>query len=332
MSVKIFCCLLLVCLFFRGSAFAQQGLLAATFNTFDDGLQGDGFDGIVRTLALQSDGDLIVGGDYLYFNGISLSYLSRLKPDGTVDASFNLGSGFNGKVYGTLIQPDGKIIVGGSFTGYNGTVVGRLIRLNNNGSRDASFSTGLGVTDNIVYATAQQSDGKTIVVGSFTKYNTTNTNRVVRILPDGSLDLTFAIGSGASRLVGEVKVQTDGKIILAGFFDTFNGVVCNKIIRLNPDGSIDTSFITGTGFNHNTTASFLQVDGKILLGGVFTAYNGMIANRIIRLNSNGSVDLSFVSGNGFSSGGVNVIKVASNGSIMVGGALVKNIMVQMSIG
>jgi hypothetical protein len=57
-----------------------------TFNTADDGLQGDGFDDIVRTVALQSDGDLIVGGEFLNFNGISTPYLSRLKPDGTVDA------------------------------------------------------------------------------------------------------------------------------------------------------------------------------------------------------------------------------------------------------
>jgi uncharacterized delta-60 repeat protein len=268
MNAKLRCYLLLICFLFLGSIMAQQGVLDVTFKTVDDGLQGDGFDNIVRTVALQADGDLIVGGDYLYFTGISLSYLSRLKPDGTVDASFNLGSGFNGKVYSTLIQPDGKIIVGGSFTSYNGIAVGRLIRLNSNGSRDASFSTGLGVTNNFVCAKAQQSDGKNIVVGSFTKYNTTTANRVVRILPDGSPDPTFAIGSGAGGLVGEVKVQTGGKIILAGSFGTFNGVVCNKIIRLNINGSIDTSFITGTGFNDHTTALFLQADGKILLGGV----------------------------------------------------------------
>ena len=268
MNAKLRCYLLLICFLFLGSIMAQQGVLDVTFKTVDDGLQGDSFDNIVRAVALQADGDLIVGGDYLYFTGISLSYLSRLKPDGKVDASFNLGSGFNGKVYSTLIQPDGKIIVGGSFTSYNGIAVGRLIRLNSNGSRDATFNTGLGLTNNIVYATVQQSDGKTIVVGSFTKYNTTNMNRVVRILPDGSPDPTFAIGSGASGLVGEVKVQTGGEIILAGSFDTFNGVVCNKIIRLNINGIIDTSFITGTSFNDHTTALFLQADGKILLGGV----------------------------------------------------------------
>ena len=320
MNVNISCCLLLVCLFFQENTMAQQGSLDATFNTFDDGLQGDGFDGIVRAIALQPDGDLIVGGDYLYFNGVSLPYLTRLKPDGTIDALFNLGSSVDGKVYTTVLQANGKIIIGGSFTAYNGTAVGRLIRLNSNGSLDTSFNTNLGFTNSIVYATAQQTDGKIIVVGSFTKFNTTTTNRVVRLLADGSLDPTFTVGSGASGLVGEVKIQADGKIILGGSFVSFNGVVCNRIIRLNTNGSIDDSFITGSGFSGNITALALQVDGKILIGGTFTDYNGVTANNIVRLNSNGSVDLSFISGTGFSNGAVNVIKVASNGSIMVGGS------------
>jgi uncharacterized delta-60 repeat protein len=320
MAIKISYFLLFWCLFFQGNIFGQQGLLDTTFNTVDDGLQGDGFDGAVRTVALQSDGKLIVGGDYLYFNGIALPYLSRLKPDGMVDTSFNLGSGFNGKVYSTLIQTDGKIIVGGSFTNYNGTAIGRLIRLNSNGSLDTTFNTGLGVTNSIVYSVAQQADGKTIAVGSFTKYNITNINRVVRILTDGSIDPTFVIGTGASGLVAEVKVQTDGKIIIVGSFDSFNGVMCNKIIRLNTNGSIDTSFVTGSGFNDNISALAIQSNGRILLGGVFTTYNGMSANRIVRLNASGSVDVSFTSGTGFSNSGVNVIKVVANGSIMVGGS------------
>jgi hypothetical protein len=91
---------------FSGSMMAQQGVLDTTFNTADDGLQGDGFDDIVRTVALLMG---ILCRRFLNFNGISTPYLSRLKPDGTVDASFNLGSGPNGKVYCSLIQPDGKI-------------------------------------------------------------------------------------------------------------------------------------------------------------------------------------------------------------------------------
>ncbi|MEZ7505827.1 T9SS sorting signal type C domain-containing protein [Flavobacterium sp. Arc2] len=323
MNAKLRCYLLLICLLFSGSIMAQQGMLDTTFNTADDGFQGDGFDNTVRAVALQPDGDLIVGGEYLYFNGISLPYLTRLKPDGTVDASFNLGSSVDGKVYSTLLQDNGKIIIGGSFTHFNGTAVGRLVRLNSNGSLDTSFNTGLGFTSSIVYATAQQADGKIIVVGSFTKFNTTTTNRVARLLADGSLDPTFTIGSGAGGLVNELKVQADGKIIVVGWFTTFNGLPYNKIVRLNANGSIDTSFATGSGFDENVTALAIQADGKILVGGVFTMYNGITANRIVRLNVDGSLDATFASGTGFSDNGVNVIKVVSNGDIMVGGSFSK---------
>jgi uncharacterized delta-60 repeat protein len=165
----------------------------------------------------------------------------------------------------------------------------------------------------------QQADGKTILVGSFTKYNTTPVNRVVRILQDETIDPTFLIGTGPNGLAGEVKVQADGKIIVAGSFTTFNGFPCNKIVRLNTNDSIDASFTTGSGFDDNVTALSIQADGKILTGGIFTMNKGIAANRIVRLNLDGSSDAFFVSGTGFSNGAVNVIKVTSSGSIMVGG-------------
>jgi uncharacterized delta-60 repeat protein len=323
MKEKLNTSIIIMCFLIVGNLNAQQGINDITFNSFDDGLQGDGFDAVVRTVTLQSDGNLIVGGDFLNFNGASMRYLSRLKPDGTADPSFNLGSGLDGKVYTSILQPDGKIILGGSFTSFNGANAGRLIRLNNNGTRDATFNTTTGVSSSIVYAAALQADGKVVIVGSFSKYNTTTVNRVARILNDGNLDPTFMIGSGPNGLVGEVKIQNDGKIIVAGSFDTFNGVSCNRIVRLNTDGSIDNSFVNGIGFNGNVTALALQLDGNILVGGVFTSYNGTTANRIVRLNSSGIVDGSFISGTGFSDDGVNVIKVAANGSIMVGGSFTK---------
>ncbi|MFZ0596256.1 MAG: delta-60 repeat domain-containing protein, partial [Flavobacterium sp.] len=126
---------------------AQQGKLDITFNTLDNGLNGDGFDKTVRTLSLQSDDKLIVGGEYLNLNGIPTSYLTRLNPDGSIDDSFNSGTGFNGKVYTSVIQTDGKIIVAGNFTSYNGNNSGRLIRLNPDGSQDTTFNTAIGATN-----------------------------------------------------------------------------------------------------------------------------------------------------------------------------------------
>ena len=242
----------------QNKTYSQQGKSDATFNVYDDGLQGDGFDNTVRTVSVQSDSKLIVGGDYLNFNGTSTPYLCRLFQDGTKDTSFNLGTSFNGKVYCSLLQPDGKILLGGAFTSFNGVPANRLIRLNNDGSIDSSFNTQIAASSGIVHSLALQSNGSIIVAGSFTKYNGVTANRVVRLLPTGSVDTDFAIGLGASGVVEEVQIQPDGKIVLSGSFDFFNGISNSKIIRLNADGSPDLSFTTGAGFNATVSATRLN--------------------------------------------------------------------------
>ena len=307
-------------LFFLNTAQSQQGKSDATFNVYDDGLQGDGFDNTVRTVSLQTDGKLIVGGDYLNFNGAITTYLCRLFQDGSKDSSFNLGTSFNGKVYCSLIQSDGKIILGGSFTTFNGINANRLIRLNSDGSIDATFNTSIAASSGIVYGLALQNNGSVLIVGSFTKYNGITSNRVARILSNGNLDTSFITGSGANGVIEEVQLQADGKVILAGSFDSFNAISNSKIIRLNADGSFDNSFVIGSGFNASVSALAIQSDGKIIAGGDFITYNGISANKILRLNIDGSIDAGFVSGLGFNSGVVEVVKLNSAGNIMVGGS------------
>ena len=299
---------------------AQQGKVDVNFNLPDNGLNGDGFDKPVRTLSLQSDGKLIVGGEYLNLNGIPVSYLSRLELDGTIDASFNTGTGFNGKVYDSYLQDDGKIIIAGSFSVFNGSNTGRLIRLNQDGSQDTTLNTSIGATTGIIYKVCPQPDGKIIIVGSFTKYNNSTVNRIARILPNGTLDTSFLTGKGSALNITNAEVLADGKIILSGNFTEFNGVSANKIVRLNPDGSIDTSFNMGTGFNDDINAMVLQPDGKIILGGKFTSYNSTTANRIIRINEDGTPDTNFLCGTGFSGDAIQTIKIDSFGNIMVGGS------------
>ncbi len=305
---------------FNSQISAQQGKVDSTFNTFDNGLSGDGFDNTVRTLSLQSDKNLIVGGDYLSLNGIPSTYLTRLKPDGIIDPSFNTGTSFNGKVYTTEIQPDGKILVGGSFTSYNGVSSGRLIRLNKDGTHDTSFNTLIAATTGIIYNICLQPDGKIIIVGSFTKYNNITVNRIARLLPNGALDPTFIIGAGSSVIISNARVLTNGKILICGNFSEFNGVSKNKVARLNYDGNIDETFNIGTGFNDDIDAIAVQQDGKIILGGSFTTYNGVTANRIIRINEDGAIDNTFLSGSGINGGAVQTIKIDSLGQIMVGGS------------
>lgn len=320
MIKKAFLSFVLILLFSNNDLYAQQGKVDLTFNAIDDGQNGDGFDSTVRTLYLQEDQKLIVGGDYLSLNGISSPYLSRLKPDGTIDENFNTAIGFNGKIYSTYIQPDGKIIVGGSFTSFNGNNTGRLVRLNADGSYDATFNTSVAASTGIIYDISPQADGKIIIVGSFTKYNNSTVNRIARILSDGSLDTSFITGSGSSSNITSAKVLSDGKILLSGNFISFNGVLINKIVRLFQDGTVDHNFNTGSGFNDDVNAMIIQPDEKIILGGKFTNYNGITANRIIRINQDGSPDLSFLSGSGFSKDGVQTIKTDALGNIMIGGS------------
>lgn len=299
--------------------FAQQGKLDSSFNVLDDGLTGDGFDNAVRTLSMQTDGRLIVGGDYTNFNGKPQPYICRLQADGTVDNSFEIGTGFNGKVYSSHIQPDGKILLGGNFTTYNGISAGRLIRLNQNGTYDVTFSTTFGASG-IIHHIAQQSDGKVLIAGSFVNYDGVKVNRIARLLQDGSLDSEFVTGTGSGYTINAIQIQADDKIIVAGNFEVFNETEVNRIVRLEANGTVDLSFNTGSGFNDDCSAVFLQNDGKILVGGKFTQFDAKTANRIVRLNANGTIDESFLSGTAFNNGIVYAIKTDSSGNIMVGGS------------
>lgn len=317
---KLLCFVVVFSLSIFNPASCQEGMVDATFNTYDDGLLGDGFDNIVRTISIQSDGKLIVGGDFLNFNGADSPYLCRLLPDGTKDSSFNLGTGINGKVYCSLIQNDGKILLGGSFTLFNSQTTNRLLRLNTDGSLDMSFNTSIASSSGVIYSLAQQSDGSIVIGGSFTNYNGNNVTRIARILYNGNLDTTFVTGTGANGIIYAIQIQSNGKIILGGSFTLFNGILSNKIIRLNADGSNDVIFVAGTGFDDDVKTLAVQTDGRILIGGDFTKYNNLPNNRILRLNDDGSIDVSFIAGLGFSNGGVSVIKISTIGSIILGGS------------
>ena len=276
---------------------------------------GTGPDGSIATTAIQSDGKIIIGGAFSSYFGIPRSRIARINPDGSLDTSFVVGTGFNGSVTTSAIQADRRIIIGGSFTSYNGNTNYRVARLNIDGSLDSSFLFGV---NNDVYTTAIQSDGKIIVGGNFTIYNGPAVNRITRIHTNGSIDTTFNVGSGANHFVSTTAIQSDGKIIIGGMFTSFNGTPINRIARLNTDGSLDTSFNVGSGANNWVKTVAIQADGKIIVGGNFTDYNGTSKNRIVRLNADGSLDASFLTGTGVNHT-LSTIAIQNDGKIIIGG-------------
>ncbi len=276
---------------------------------------------IVST-AVQSDGKIIVGGDFFYWmpDGTKGNKgIVRLNADGSKDTSFATTGFENGIVKTVAIQSDSKILIGGYFSSYNGTPTYNIARINSDGSIDTSFAVN---TEQIAYINSivVQSDGKILVGGSFQSYNGTLAKRIVRLNSDGSIDTTFVTGAGFSYVVDTIAVQSDGKILVGGAFGAYDGTSSNQIIRLNSDGSVDTSFVVGTGFNGYVYSIAIQSDGKILIGGEFSSYSGTSLGNggLVRLNSDGSRDTSFNIGTGFNRS-VNSISLQSNGKIIVGG-------------
>lgn len=288
-----------------------DGTLDATFKPVK------GVDGNVETISIQSDKKIVVGGAFTNYNGAQRTNIARINADGTIDPAFNSGTGPDNFLLTSLIQPDGKIIIGGGFNNYNGTPRNRIARLNPDGTIDTSFDPGKGV-DKDVFTIALQPDGKIIIGGNFKSYNGTTKNRIARINVDGTLDASFDIGVGPDDYVGTIVLQPDGKIIVGGNFTSFNGNTKNRIVRLNQDGTIDATFNSGTGTNDYVGTISIQTDGKFIVGGNFTFYNGIPVNHIVRINSDGVLDSTFDSGKGINKN-VSAAVIQPDGKLVIGG-------------
>ena len=322
--------LLLLLAIFSSLVNAQDGSIDTSFNANDFGFNsGFGANAIISTTAIQADGKIIIGGLFTAYNLTQKGYIARLNTDGTLDTTFALGSGFSKglttpNLNAIVIQPDGKIIVGGFFTAYNGINRNYITRLNSDGSLDTTFNPGLGANNN-VNSLVLLPDGKIILVGSFTSYNGIARNRIVRINSDGSLDATFDPGLGANNFIFAIKIQSDSKIIIGGNFTSYNGISKNYIARLNIDGTLDTTFTQGTATNSSIYCVDIQSDGKIIIGGAFTSYNGIVRNYIAKLNTNGTLDTSFniESGplNGTITTAISFVSIQQDGKIIITGLL-----------
>ena len=294
----------------------------------DTTYNSSGFNGDVYALQLQANNQLLVGGDFTMANGVTRNRIARLNSDGTLDADFSLPSdnyGANASIRSLALQADGRILVGGFFTNFNGVACGRIARLNSDGNLDSQFSTGAGA-DNPVYAVAPTTvNGNPMVLlaGAFVTFNGTTFNGVGRLTSSGTPDSTFNVGGlGANAAVYALAAQTDGKMVIGGDFTSYNGATnFNHIARLNQDGSVDTNFLASVstpGTDNSVRAIALQLDGKILIGGLFTNVDGVALNHVARLNADGSVDTTFNSGLG-ANDAVFSIALQSDTRIMLGG-------------
>ncbi len=269
-----------------------NGTLDASFSLPSTAM---GVNDVVRAVVVQSDGRVVIGGQFTNCNSLVYNRIARLNQDGGLDSLFNVGSGADNPVYAlaeTFVGGSRKILVGGSFGSLNGTTFHDIGRLNDDGTPDTTFNSGGLGANAEVFALAVQPDGKMVIGGNFTNVNGVALNRIARLNVNGSVDPTFTPVTGANDSVLAVKLQLDGKILIGGAFTNVNGLVLNHIARLNSDGSTDANFTPGVGANDLVSAITLQSDTRIVLGGQFTRCSGVARSRITRLNPDGTVDPS----------------------------------------
>lgn len=271
----------------------SNGLIDTTLNS------NYGFDSSVSSIAIQSDGKIICVGNFTSYNFTPANRIIRLNSDGSVDTTFlsNIGTGANNFLFTVTIQSDGKILIGGFFTNFNGTSVGRIARLNSDGTFDSTFTTNTGIGfNNFVRKIILQPDGKILCCGNFVTFNGSNKYFIARLLSTGANDGTFTYTTQLNSYVEAIDLQTDGKILVGGNFTSYGGTQTNRIARLTSAGSLDTSFTTtiGTGFNSGVLALRIQSDGSVVVAGSFTSFNGTSTNRLIKLTTTGSIDNTFL--------------------------------------
>jgi uncharacterized delta-60 repeat protein len=278
----------------------------------------------VLALAEQIDGKIPVAGKFTVLGGQTRNLIGRLDTNGVPD-SLNPGATFGSpQVNGLAIQPDGKILVGGSFNYLGGRARNCIGRLNPDGTVDPAFAGIQGGSTLGVTAIGIQSDGKVIAAGGITFTAGIRLTNVARFNPDGTFDTNFTVA--VNGVIRCATWQPDDKFIVGGDFSAIAGQPRSCLARLNADGTLDASFDAGTNSPATIFCLGVQPDGKILVVGSFANLDGQPCGRIGRLNADGSLDTTFnASANGANVPGSGVFTLAlqTDGKIIVGGAFTK---------
>lgn len=280
--------------------------------------------GLAYSATEQPDGKKVVTGAFIRVNGAATSSLVRLNANGTVDAAFQQNLGTASPVYRVALQSNGQLLLT-SFTTTTPLTAGgisrnTILRLNADGTGDASFNAGTGTNTATSGSSVDFSlplpNGQVLATGSFDSFNGVPANNIVRLTSTGGIDATFNPGSGPDDYISTSALLPSGKYLIAGYLTSYNGLSRNAIVRLNTDGSADTTFNpdlpTGSGIDNFT----VQPDGRILVAGSFglagTSYT------LLRLNADGTRDNTFTGNTTpiYSYYG-NAVEVQADGKILV---------------
>ncbi|WP_316783439.1 DUF5008 domain-containing protein [Pedobacter frigiditerrae] len=203
--------------------------------------------------------------DIIKMNQMACLKINETNPvnEGDLDLTFHYNpvtkqspAGGNGDITNAIQQPDGKLILVGSFTTFNGVPANRIVRINLDGSVDPSFNVGSGADADIYGITYNATTNKILITGLFKNFKNTPKQGVAMLDLDGSLTSTFNFGTITQGIPTYAGQLNNGKIIVAGGFKTYNDVIRQGFMILNPDGSLAPGY--------NNTGQFVGTINKIV--------------------------------------------------------------------
>jgi hypothetical protein len=247
---------------------------------------GTGFNGTIRVIRINSLDEVYVGGDFSSYNGVSKNILIRLSQDGSVDSSFDIGTKFNAAnpgIFDIALDSSEKVYVVGNFTSFDSSTNNRIIKLNTDGTKDATFDNTTGFQS---YPSNIRIDSNNrIVAFGGGNYKGVATNGISKINTDGSRYGTFDSGTGLTN-PSTIYVSGDKVYIGTTASGTYKGVATKGLIRVNDDGSKDGTFDVGSGFN-NTVGLVTIVGADLLVFGNFSSVDGTSIDNFIAIDSSG---------------------------------------------
>ncbi|MEQ9376735.1 MAG: tandem-95 repeat protein [Imperialibacter sp.] len=276
------------------------------------------------SVEIVEDNKLIVGGLTRDENFKNFNKIIRLKTDGSLDNEFpvtRVDRISSGRLF-VKTTSDGTIYAAGDVNSSDGQIRPGLIAFDSNGEV-LDFNSNLGGVPSV--GAVVQQNGKVIIYGSFYEVNNVRNYGICRLNPDGSVDNGFDIGVDLSAPrrggIRDVEIQSNGKILIGGYFNLDESNVFYELLRFEEDGSLDESFSkVDTEFTINTIN--IRAGDDIYIGGSFTTINGVAINSLAKLTKDGELINSFNPSNSIPKNStINEILFLESGSIILGGTL-----------
>ena len=268
-----------------------DGSLVESFNP------GRGPGGLLRDMAILAGGRIAIGGDIPSFNDRPRPYLAILDQDGELIPDAIQAGGPNAPVNLLVPLPDGGLFVVGEFMQYDGLPVEGMVYTDENGQLVQSVSPTWRMPGERLSCIVALGDGGMLVATALPNGPWWYTSRLLKLLPDGTLDEAFTPVEDIEGRVEAIAVTGDGRILIAGSFTTVGAFARRGVARLTPAGTVDASFDPGAGIGQvparGAKAMALLDDGRILIAGRFDSFNGVQVGNIACLDPNGMLDPTF---------------------------------------